>query len=235
MSIKKALTGSYTRVIISCHQACFHFVNGNYCKFHIDHKKFYQACKPKFLQIFHEDQSLKFWLRIIHTFFDICRKHVNFMLLYCSRCCQQVQNNFVNSDLLLIKLSGIDLSKKIIYILFGHGWHNFFMVCSKLVAMGIYETKTGLKDWYNSMSIASETSLKVVPKWNVGHALFSHKWESIYSFCFPLFIFYAAAYQTMHWIVSLMNHKQFSQKWSLVITHAQTWQLILTYSYLVNN
>ena len=34
--------------------------------------------------------------------------------------------------------------------------------------------------------------ISIVPKWNVGHTLFSHKWESIYSFCFPLFIFYAA-------------------------------------------
>ena len=131
----------------------------------------------------------------------------------------------MNSDLFLTTLSAIHLSEKFIDILGGHGWRNFFTVCRYLVAMGIYEVETRLREWYNAMSIASETSLKVVPKWNVGHALFSHKWESIYSFCFPLFIFYAAAYQTMHWIVSLMNHKQFSQKWSLVITHSmqQTW------------
>ena len=52
----------------------------------------------------------------------------------------------MNCDLFLTKLSGIDFSDKIINILSGHGWRNFFMVCSKLVAMGIYEVKTGLRE-----------------------------------------------------------------------------------------
>ena len=50
-------------------------------------------------------------------------------------------NNFVNSNILLAKLSRIDSCEKLVNILGGQHWRNLFMACSKLVTMAIYVVK----------------------------------------------------------------------------------------------
>ena len=57
-----------------------------------------------------------------------------------------VNSGRITSDLSFTTLSAIDLSEKFIDILGGHGWRNFFTVCRYLVAMGIYEVETGLRE-----------------------------------------------------------------------------------------
>ena len=49
--------------------------------------------------------------------------------------------NFVNFNFLFTKLPGIDPCEKRINFPGGHAWRHFFMDCSKLEAMAIYQVK----------------------------------------------------------------------------------------------